>query len=113
RLEREAAFGGEAAAHKRVEGPVERLGGRRREEADGAEVHAEDGGGAAVEGARPAQQRAIAAEGDKAVETGGARQRRRRGLRPQRCDPVFGEEAESQARRDLREMREQIAPRLG
>src|SRR2546427_3905958 len=102
-----SVLGGERPAHQGVERPVEGLRGRGGEKPDPAEVDAEDGGVAAVQGAGAAQQRAVAAERDQAIEPGRARQQRRGRLRPEGRDALFGEQRETEARRDLRQMRQQ------
>ncbi len=105
--ERKSRLGGVSATHEGVERPVERLRGRRREEADPAEVHAEDRRAGAVQRAGAAQQRAVAAQGHETVEARGPVERLRAGLRPQAGDPVLGVEREPEARCDLRQMREE------
>src|SRR5260221_4830097 len=62
----------------------------------------------AVEGPGPAQQGAVAAEGDQAVELGCTMERRRRRLRPERRDLLLRVQRDPDPRRDLREMREDV-----
>src|SRR5207237_10776160 len=81
-----------------------RVGGG--EESDAPGINAENRGAGAVEAARAAQQRAVAAQRDEALELGRAVQRRGRGLGPERRDVLLGEQREPEPGRDLREMRE-------
>src|SRR5207249_461772 len=55
-----------------------------------------------------AKQCAVSAQRDEAVEAGCALERRRGRRRPEGGDAVFGEEGEAEARRRLREVREQV-----
>src|SRR5439155_6777890 len=92
----------------RVQRPVEGLRGGGGQEADPTEIHAEDRRCRTVEGAGAAQQGAVAAEGDQAVELGCTVERRGRGLGPERRDLLLGVQRDPGPGRDLRETREDV-----
>src|SRR2546427_6300440 len=74
------------------------------------EVDAEDRRAGAVQGAGPAQQGAVAAQRDHAVEPRRPVEQRRAGLGPQRRDPLLGVERAAEPWRDLRQGGEQTLP---
>ena len=104
--EGETRLGGVGPAHQRVECPVESLRRHGGQEAEPTQVYAQNRRLGTVERPGPAQQGAVAAQSDEAVELGCAVERRGRGLGPERPDLLLGVQRDAEPRCDLREMRE-------
>src|SRR5205085_6757521 len=113
RLQREPRLCGVRLARDCVERPVERIGARGCQEAYSAEVDAEDGSVGAVQQPCAAQQRAVAAESDEAVEFGGRLSDGRRAgavaSGPERLDALFGVQRAPETRPLLLQRREESA----
>ncbi len=106
-VERDARLHGVVAVGEAGERRLELIGLRDGEEAQPAQVHAEDRHLAGLEQARAAEQRAVAAQGEQGIERRRIVERRaRRALLEQ---IRFGEQFQAQARRDLAQRAQHLA----